>query len=157
MKHYRRRGRGRVRTVAQQTIVVRGALVKTFKQSALALATCLLAASGGLRAQDVAPYRTVSTESIRTSLPPLASALATRDTARSGGPADRPVLFGLEQAAQRRREWWVLPLAGAVAGGLIGLTIDDRCPENDCMISIPPAVTFAVYGGALGLLLEIAL
>jgi hypothetical protein len=67
---------------------------------------------------------------------------------------DRPA--GLRVAANKRPVW-LFSVVGAAAGALIGLAVPDGCDEHDCTLSIPPALLGAVYGGAIGLVIEIAL
>jgi len=133
--------------------------VTIWKRSALALAISLFASSA-LQAQAVTapaaatPPASDTAASVRVELP---AGLATRDAFQAHVRLDRQPVASLQAEARSRRPGWLLPVAGAVAGGLIGLTMDNGCARNDCMISIPPPVLGVVYGGALGLLIEIIL
>lgn len=63
-----------------------------------------------------------------------------------------------EAVASRSRPKWLLPLAGAAVGaGVMALTIEDRCAEDDCMVSIPPYLTGALAGALIGVVVELAL
>lgn len=61
---------------------------------------------------------------------------------------------GGEYAIAGKRQRWVIPVAGAVAGGVLAwLFWKEDCP--DCMLTIPTPVRGALMGGALGLAVEL--
>jgi hypothetical protein len=59
--------------------------------------------------------------------------------------------------AVKERSVWLFPAIGAAAGALVGLAVGGDCGDKDCTISIPPPLLGAVYGGIIGLVVEIAL
>ncbi|WP_420127790.1 hypothetical protein [Longimicrobium sp.] len=59
--------------------------------------------------------------------------------------------------AVKERPVWMFPAIGAAAGALIGLAVGGGCGDKDCTVDIPPSLLGAVYGGVIGLVVEIAI
>lgn len=123
--------------------------VITIRRLAVALVMSVAAAAGRLDAQAAATAAEIAGPRVRTPFRAAAD--------RSRSTSDFRAIGVPIESTSSRRPWWALPLAGAVAGTLIGLTIEDGCDEHDCTIAIPPPLLGAVYGGAIGFVIEIAL
>jgi hypothetical protein len=115
----------------------------TSRARGVLLVACLLRLAPPLGAQQ----QTEAAAWNAPAIPPSATLAAPAIIARPAGL----------RVAARKRPVWLFPVVGAAAGALIGLAVPDGCDEHDCTFSIPPALLGAVYGGAIGLVVEVAL